>query len=77
VRRRRGGLLVRAARELYEPPMSKTTPRCRRSVSAPRGRVVDTTLVRWMARLTPTERLAVLQNYVNLVNKVRRARQRH
>jgi hypothetical protein len=34
------------------------------------------TLIRWMARLTPTQRLAVLQDHVNLVNAVRRVAKR-
>lgn len=37
---------------------------------------VDLTLIRWMARLTPTQRLAVLQDHVNLVSSVRRGRKR-
>ena len=34
---------------------------------------VDVTLIRWMVRLTPTQRLAVLQDYIKLVTALRRA----
>ena len=34
---------------------------------------VDVTLIRWMARLTPTQRLAVLQDHIELVSALRRA----
>jgi hypothetical protein len=34
---------------------------------------VDLTLIRWMARLTPTQRLAVLQDHIKLVSAYRRA----
>ena len=34
---------------------------------------VDLTLIRWMVRLTPTQRLAVLQDHVKLVSALRRA----
>jgi hypothetical protein len=34
---------------------------------------IDVTLIRWMAGLTPTQRLAVLQDHVKLVTALRRA----
>lgn len=34
---------------------------------------VDVTLIRWMVRLTPTQRLAVLQDHIRLVTALRRA----
>jgi len=46
-------------------------PRKRLSRGTRKG--VDVTLIRWMARLTPTQRLAVLQDYVNLTTMLRRA----
>jgi len=37
------------------------------------GQDVDWTLIRWMARLTPTQRLAVLHDHIRLVAALRRA----
>jgi hypothetical protein len=34
--------------------------------------LVDRTLIRWMLRLTPAERLQVLQDHINLVSSLRR-----
>jgi hypothetical protein len=34
---------------------------------------IDLTLIRWMLGLTPTQRLAVLQDHVKLVTLLRRA----
>jgi len=53
--------------------MAKRPERARkRSLRATVG-AVDLTLIRWMARLTPTQRLAVLQDHINLVTALRRA----
>ena len=49
----------------------------RKAIRKPPGRAtsgrIDLTLIRWMARLTPNQRLAVLQDHVNLVSTARRA----
>jgi hypothetical protein len=52
-----------------------TPPYNRAAARAPRLHPagVDLTLIRWMAGLTPTQRLAVLQDHVNLVTALRRA----
>ncbi len=42
----------------------------RRLRTPPSG--VDLTLIRWMARLTPNQRLAVLQDHIKLVSAYRR-----
>ena len=58
--------------------MAKSAPE--RPPSRVQGRKraeVDLSLVRWMARLTPTQRLNVLQDHVNLVNAARRAAKRN
>ncbi len=34
---------------------------------------VDVTLIRWMLSLTPAERLAALQDFINAVERVREA----
>jgi len=38
---------------------------------------VDRSLIRWMLSLKPPERLQVLQDYVELVSKLRRGRAAH
>jgi hypothetical protein len=54
--------------------MAKAPVQRRRQRPVPRNRAgVDVTLIRWMARLTPTQRLAVLQDHLKLVTALRRA----
>lgn len=53
--------------------MSKARVKSRRRRVAVARVEVDLTLIRWMARLTATQRLAALQDHVNLVSAVRRA----
>jgi len=53
--------------------MNKALKRTGQQVSRATRKGVDLTLIRWMARLTPTQRLAVLQDHVNFVNALRRA----
>ncbi len=50
-------------------PVARTPQRLRRGTRAG----VDVTLIRWMLRLTPTQRLAVLQDHIKLVTALRRA----
>ena len=40
----------------------------------PRGDGVDVSLIQWMLSLTPLERLQVLQQAVNSINKLRDAK---
>jgi hypothetical protein len=50
-------------------PLERTRQRLRRGARTG----VDVTLIRWMVRLTPTQRLAVLQDHIKLVTALRRA----
>lgn len=50
-------------------PVERTPKRVARAARAG----IDVTLIRWMLRLTPTQRLAVLQDHVKLVTALRRA----
>lgn len=53
--------------------MAKAEERSRQRLRRGTRTGVDLTLIRWMARLTPTQRLAVLQDHVTLVTALRRA----
>ena len=53
--------------------MAKPVERPRQRLRRMTRTGVDLTLIRWMARLTPTQRLAVLQDHVTLVTALRRA----
>jgi hypothetical protein len=53
--------------------MARAAERTQRRLSRAARGDVDLTLIRWMARLTPTQRLAVLQDHIKLVTVLRRA----
>jgi hypothetical protein len=53
--------------------MAKPVKRTRQRLWRGARSGVDVTLIRWMVRLTPTQRLAVLQDHVKLVTALRRA----
>ena len=53
--------------------MGKRPERARKSPPGAAESSVDLTLIRWMVRLTPNQRLAVLQDHVRFVSALRRA----
>jgi hypothetical protein len=53
--------------------MAKPVERPRKRVTRAVRARIDVTLIRWMLRLTPTQRLAALQDHVKLVTVPRRA----
>ncbi len=66
--------LAQAARA--KRPVTRRTKPAEPTLQGPRRMTrsgVDVTLIRWMACLTPTQRLAVLHDHIRLVTALRRA----
>lgn len=57
--------------------MARRNESARKRAALGRGDAIDLTLIRWMAHLTPSQRLAVLQDHIKLVNVLRRATPTH
>jgi len=67
------GLFRYAAGVMRSNAMAKPVERTRQRLWQRTRTGVDVTLIRWMVRLTPTQRLAVLQDHIKLVTALRRA----
>jgi hypothetical protein len=53
--------------------MAKPGEQNREALSRATRTRVDVTLIRWMLRLSPSQRLAVLEDHIKLVTALRRA----